>query len=73
MQVSTSGQHTLGLDNVGTFDGAMLYATFSINSFTFQSIEEVDPVNMWTLLGATGGVLGEHKACHLLRISERHS
>lgn len=59
-QVTTTGEQTLALDGaVGTFAGAIMLATFSINGFSFQSTEEYDPVDYWTLVGAAGGILGE--------------
>lgn len=51
--------HTLSFEDQDLFTGALLYATFSIDAFEYQSTEEVDPVDMWILLGAAGGVLGE--------------
>ncbi|CAM9925436.1 unnamed protein product [Scytosiphon promiscuus] len=56
-QVATTSQHTLTLDDAEPFTGAILYVTFSINDFAFHSIEEFDPVEYWTLVGAAGGVL----------------
>lgn len=50
---------TLTLEDQDNFEGALLYATFSIDAFEYQSTEEVDPVDMWILLAAAGGVLGE--------------
>lgn len=60
-QATTTAEHTLGLENFEgrEYEGALLYVTLSVNDFTYQSIEEVDPVDWWALLGAVGGVWGE--------------
>eukprot|EP00904_Undaria_pinnatifida_P006104 jgi/Undpi1/2623/HiC_scaffold_13.g06002.m1 len=56
-QVTTTAMQTLTLEDQDNFEGALLYATFSIDAFEYQSTEEVDPVDMWILLAAAGGVL----------------
>lgn len=37
----------------------MMFVTFNINKFSYQSIEEVDPVDPGSLLGSIGGMWGE--------------
>lgn len=59
-QVSTTGQQTLAVDGGDDmFAGAIMFATFSINGFSFMSTEEYDPVDKCILVGASGGILGE--------------
>ncbi|CAM9430767.1 unnamed protein product [Scytosiphon promiscuus] len=57
-QATTTAQHTLRLEAFDgqLYEGALLYVTLSVNDFTFQSVEEVDPVDWWALLGSVGGV-----------------
>eukprot|EP00903_Cladosiphon_okamuranus_P017739 g16331.t1 len=57
-QATTTGQHTLVLDAFEgkEYEGALLYVTLSVNNFAYQSIEEIDPVDWWALLGSAGGV-----------------
>ncbi|CAM9662379.1 unnamed protein product [Ectocarpus sp. 4 AP-2014] len=57
-QATTTAQHSLRLDNFEgeEYEGALLYVTLSVNNFAYQSIEEVDPVDWWALLGSAGGV-----------------
>eukprot|EP00752_Nemacystus_decipiens_P010358 g9228.t1 len=57
-QATTTAQHTLRLDTFEgeTYEGALLYVTLSVNHFAYQSIEEVDPVDIWALLGSAGGM-----------------
>lgn len=64
-QVVTTGLQTATLDDAAgaPFEGAIMFATFSINDFTFRSTEEYDPVDYWTLVGAAGGILGEMCMC----------
>lgn len=62
-QASTTGQQTLTLEDADAFTGAILFATFSINNFSFQSIEEYNTVDYWTVMGAGGGILGELCFC----------
>eukprot|EP00903_Cladosiphon_okamuranus_P009019 g8626.t1 len=68
IQVATNSQQTAVLgDPAGApFDGAMMFATFSINDFTFLSTEEYDPVDDWTLVGAAGGILAGHSCINLV-------
>lgn len=47
-----------------TYEGAFLYTTFSINEFVYQSVREVDPVDMWSLLGSAGGIWGKDTVGH---------
>lgn len=49
------------LDTFGgeEYEGALLYVTLSVNNFAYQSIEEIDPVDWWALLGSAGGVWGK--------------
>ena len=63
MQATTTAQHTLRLDTFEgeAYEGALLYVTLSVNNFAYQSIEEVDPVNVWALLGSAGGMWGEQR------------
>lgn len=65
LQATTSGFHTLGIDSFDgkTYDGAFLYVTFNENKFAYQSIEQVDPVDPWALLGSAGGMWGERRKC----------
>ena len=60
-QVTISGSHTLSLNSFKdkTYDEALLFVTFNVNKFSYQSIEEVDPVDLATLLGSAGGMWGE--------------
>lgn len=60
-QATTTAQHTLRLDTFDgeAYEGALLYVTLSVNNFAFQSIEEVDPVDWWALLGSAGGMWGK--------------
>lgn len=60
-QATTTAQHTLRLDSFEgeVYEGALLYVTLSVNNFAYQSIEEVDPVDWWALLGSAGGMWGE--------------
>lgn len=61
VQATTTAQYTLRLDTFEgeTYEGALLYVTLSVNNFAYQSVEEVDPVDTWALLGSAGGVWGE--------------
>lgn len=61
LQATTTSQHTLVLDTFGgeEYEGALLYVTLSVNNFAYQSIEEIDPVDWWALLGSAGGVWGK--------------
>ena len=61
VQATTTGQHTLVLESFEgkEYEGALLYVTLSVNKFAYQSIEEIDPVDWWALLGSAGGVWGE--------------
>ncbi|CAM9274518.1 unnamed protein product [Ectocarpus sp. 4 AP-2014] len=56
-QVTTTGQQSLQLDNADPFSGAILFATFSINEFSFQTVEEYDPRDYPSMVGAAGGML----------------
>ncbi|CAM9604481.1 unnamed protein product [Ectocarpus fasciculatus] len=56
-QVTTTGQQSLQLDNADPFSGAILFATFSINEFSFQTVEEYDPSDYWSMVGVAGGML----------------
>ncbi|CAB1097766.1 unnamed protein product [Ectocarpus sp. CCAP 1310/34] len=56
-QVTTTGQQSLQLDNADPFSGAILFATFSINEFSFQTVEEYDPSHYPSMVGAAGGML----------------
>ena len=60
-QATTTAQHTLRLEAFEgeTYEGALLYVALSVNTFAFQSIEEVDPVDWWALLGSAGGMWGK--------------
>lgn len=60
-QATTTAQHTLQLDSFEgkSYEGALLYVTLSVNTFAYQSIEEVDPVDWGTLLGSAGGMWGK--------------
>lgn len=60
-QATTTAQHTLRLDTFDgeAYEGALLYVTLSVNKFAYQSIEEVDPVDWWTLVGSIGGIWGK--------------
>ena len=64
VQATTTAQHTLRLDSFEgeIYQGALLYVTLSVNNFAYQSIEEVDPVDWWALLGSAGGMWGESDA-----------
>lgn len=64
VQATTTAQHTLQLDAFDgeTYEGALLYVTLSVNKFAFQSIEEVDPIDWWALVGSIGGMWG--KCCN---------
>eukprot|EP00752_Nemacystus_decipiens_P005340 g4844.t1 len=57
-QATTTARHTLAIaDFEGRqYEGALLYVTLSVNNFAYQSIEEIDPVDWWALLGSAGGV-----------------
>lgn len=61
VQATTTAQHTLRLDTFEgeEYEGALLYATSSVNNFAFQSIEEIDPVDWWALAGSVGGMWGK--------------
>jgi len=61
VQATTTAQHTLRLDSFEgeEYEGALLFVTLSVNNFAYQSIEEVDPVDWWALLGSAGGVWGK--------------
>ncbi len=63
VQATTTAQHTLRLEDFEgeEYEGALLYVTLSVNNFAYQSIEEVDPVDGWALLGTAGGVWGESR------------
>lgn len=64
-QVAATGQQTLAIGGADEPSaGAIMFATFSINDFSFQSIEEYDPVDYWALVGVGGGILGETCAHH---------
>ncbi|CAN0360569.1 unnamed protein product [Ectocarpus sp. 12 AP-2014] len=56
-QVTTTGQQSLQLDNADPFSGAIMFATFSINEFSFQTVEEYDPSDYPSMVGAAGGML----------------
>lgn len=64
-QATTTAQHTVRLDYYedNVYDGALLYVTLSVNNFAYQSIEEIDPVDWWALIGSAGGVWGKY-GCH---------
>lgn len=61
VQATTTAQHNLRLEDFEgeEYEGALLYVTLSVNKFAYQSIEEVDPVDGWALLGTAGGVWGK--------------
>lgn len=62
-QATTTAQHTLRLDTFEgeAYEGALLYVTLSVNNFAYQSVEEVDPIDAWALLGSAGGMWGEQR------------
>ncbi|CBN79988.1 hypothetical protein Esi_0022_0075 [Ectocarpus siliculosus] len=55
--VTTTGQQSLQFDNADPFSGAILFATFSINEFSFQTVEELDTSDYVSMVGAAGGML----------------
>ena len=60
LQATTSAEHTLSLRSFREeYETAILFVTFNINKFSYQSIEEVDPVDLGALLGSIGGMWGE--------------
>lgn len=60
LQATTSTEHTLSLRSFEEEQRtAILFVTFNINKFSYQSIEEVDPVDLGALLGSAGGMWGE--------------
>lgn len=54
------------------YEGALLYVTLSVNNFAFQSIEEIDPVDWWALLGSAGGVWGKPEQRRICRVHCYH-
>lgn len=63
-QSTTAGkQNWVWSSDSASFEAAFLQVEVSISKFEYTSIEEVDPVDGWAIIGAIGGVWRECYTC----------